>query len=388
MKLKKIVTKVILVFLFLLLISQQKTMARYVMEKPIFNMTLNLKMSEPEGIYAKLYDTDGDGIGDYLILGSHKNISHEGTLINDYNYIDNTSREWNTSWRNDLPTIETVEILEEIVPTSTSSWFNNALQLKEVVHSERFNMSKNVSLDHMFQNNKKLTSIDVSTWDVSKTTRLDWLFANCDNLGNIDMRNWNTSNVINMSGIFMNCFSMTDIDVSSFNTSKVTQMTRMFSGCINVEKLDLSNFSSESLINISAMFSHYNFEEHKPFETSKLKEIIFGEKFTTEKVEQLEDLFSSIPGLTQLDLSKWSSAKFQNAKHFVNGSINLKTIYVNKDFKAPSTMKKNGALFGNSLVGGNGTTHKINSDTEDDNSYFQADTDSQKGLFTLRLNIT
>lgn len=51
-------------------------------------------------------------------------------------------------------------------------------------------------------------------------------------------------------------------------------------------------------------------------------------------------------------------------------------------------MKKNGALFGNSLVGGNGTTHKINSDTEDDNSYFQADTDSQKGLFTLRLNIT
>ncbi len=384
MKVRKIIGKIIIVSIILIVIFQQKTMARYAMEQRILNMNIDLKVLEPEGIYAKLYDTNGDGIGDYLILGSHKTISHEGTLINDYNYVDNTSREWNTTWRNDLSTIETVEVVEEITPTSTSSWFNNATKLKAVIHPEKFNMSKNISLDHMFQNDKNLTSLDVSSWDVSKVTRLDWLFANCENLSNVNMNSWDTSSVINMSGIFMNCFSMTEIDVSSFNTTKVTQMTRMFSGCTNVEKLDLSNFSSESLVNINAMFSHYNFEGHKPFENSKLKEIIFGDKFTTEKVEHLEDLFSSIPGLTELDLSKWSSTKFQNAKHFVNGSSNLKTIYVNDSFKAPATMKKNGALFGNSLVGGNGTIHEITDDANDDNSYFQADTNIQKGLFTLK----
>lgn len=528
---------VFLIFLFLigLLFCVSNVLCKYKYEEVISKVDIEIK-SAP-GIYAKLYDTTGDGIGDTLILGEHKNITYDGILIDDYNYIDNTSLGENNVWKKDISKIKKINIVEKITPSTTYNWFKDAINLTTISNSENFNMSFNTSMQGMFYNCEKLQELDVSKWDISKVTnlretfrrclqlqeldvsnwntssvvnmfglfhsssklqeldvsnwntssvinmtsvfnglkqikklnvdkwnvnnvkytnsmfagceslkeldiskwilpgntRIDYMFYNCKSLNNLDVSNFRTENVINMSHtfdgmeivesldvsnwktmnvtdmsyMFYNCKSLNNLDVSNWNTSKVVTIEGMFFNCINLlelnfekwntskvftmkhtfhncnslTELDLSTFSSESLTNMNTMFTTWN-DESSSFNESNLSKIIFGDNFTTTNVTSMHDTFSGLTKLKTLDISMFHIDNLIDARHFINGS-SLNTIYVNKDFRPTSKMESDGVLYGNSLVGGNGTI-KIFFDEGEEITYFQADTNDQVGLFTLK----
>ena len=65
------------------------------------------------------------------------------------------------------------------------------------------------------------------------------MFQECNKLKYLDL-NFDTSNVIDMSGMFNRCYELKEIrGIQKFNTNKVTNMREMFQECNKLIKLDL-----------------------------------------------------------------------------------------------------------------------------------------------------
>lgn len=58
---------------------------------------------------------------------------------------------------------------------------------------------------------------------------------------------FNTENVTSMEYMFGDCYRLTSLDLSHFNTKNVTEMVFMFSDCRSLTSLDLSNFDMSSV---------------------------------------------------------------------------------------------------------------------------------------------
>ena len=165
-------------------------------------------------IYAKLYDTTGNGIGDTLVLDNNIEFSYTGTLINNFNNEDCTA---NPKWQNiNYDGYETVDILNTIQPSNCSWWFAENKKLKTI---------------------KNITNIDTSS--VIDTS---WMFYNCQNLTTLDLTSFKTNHVVSMIGMFQNCSNLTTIYATqNFITDYIehTSLTEkadkdMFLGCVKL----------------------------------------------------------------------------------------------------------------------------------------------------------
>ena len=158
-----------------------------------------------------------------------------------------------------------------------------------------FDTSNTGSMRWMFWFCEKLTSLDLSNFDTSKTGRMTSMFANCSSLTSIDVSSFDTSNVTDMSDMFGGCYSLTSLDLSSFNTSKVTNMGGMFSGCYSLTSLDLSSFNTSKVTNMSGMFH-----------TSSGLTSLDLSNFDVSKVELTTAMFKYCTNLQTLDISSWN----------------------------------------------------------------------------------
>ena len=138
----------------------------------------------------------------------------------------------------------------------TSCRFEGKTQLLAV---EYLKVTSNVTtMRSMFQNCKKLTSINVSNWDTSNVTEMNTMFYECNSLTSADLSSFDTSNVINMKSMFSYCISLASADLSSFDTSNVTDMSYMFTYCNPLTSLDLSSFDTGDVTDMRSMFSRCN----------------------------------------------------------------------------------------------------------------------------------
>ncbi|MDE7253586.1 MAG: BspA family leucine-rich repeat surface protein [Acetatifactor sp.] len=67
-------------------------------------------------------------------------------------------------------------------------------------------------------------------------------------LTSLDLSSFDTHNVTNMSHMFHGCTNLTSLNLSSFDTSNVTTMEYMFSNCQNLASLDLSSFDMRNVM--------------------------------------------------------------------------------------------------------------------------------------------
>ena len=85
-------------------------------------------------------------------------------------------------------------------------------------------------------------------------TSMENMFFDCEKLTSIDLSNFDTSNVTNMTCMFDGCISITSLDLSVFDTSKVIDMSYMFYDCTGLTTLDISNFDTSNVNNMQSMF--------------------------------------------------------------------------------------------------------------------------------------
>ena len=182
------------------------------------------------------------------------------------------------------------------------------------------------------------------------TTMYSW-FRDMTNLRVIDgWENLNTSQVTSMNGVFYNCNKLTSIDLSHFNTDAVTFMPFMFFGCTKLTSIDLSNFNTAQVTNMEYMFSG----------CSKLTSVKL-DSFNTQKVEYMGGMFENCGELTELNLGSFNTSKLINSEAMFNCCGKLTTIYVSNTWTNNKINYSSQMFYGcTSLVGGMGTTYDAN----------------------------
>ena len=153
-----------------------------------------------------------------------------------------------------LESIEGLEYLDTSQVTNMSSIFDNCRKLISLDLSS-FDTSQVTNMSYMFSYCSNLTSLNLSGFDTSKVTNMSSMFNSCEKLISLDLSNFDTSKVINMSYMFQYCSNLKNITLTRFNTVNTTHMTGMFQKCSSLEELDLSSFNTENVLYTGSMFA-------------------------------------------------------------------------------------------------------------------------------------
>jgi surface protein len=146
------------------------------------------------------------------------------------------------------------------------------------------------TMQGMFQDCSKLTSLDLSSFNTSNVTTMERIFSNGSSLTTLNLNNWDTSNLTNMGYMFYSCQSLTSLDLSNFDTSKVTNMYCTFQYCYALTSLNLSNFD---MTNVSTSNTNNMLQNCKALHTLRLdncsndtiNKIITSKNFPTNAIE-------------------------------------------------------------------------------------------------------
>ncbi len=160
-----------------------------------------------------------------------------------------------------------------------------------------------------------LTSLDLSNFDTENVTDMSDMFKICSRLINLDLSNFNTANVTDMGGMFEQCSSLTSLDLSNFNTSNVTDMSSIFHECSSLTSLDLSNFNTANVTDMSNMFAG----------CSGLTSLDLS-NFNTENVTDMSHMFADCSGLTSLDLPNFNTENVTDMSGMFGGCSSLTSL--------------------------------------------------------------
>ena len=107
------------------------------------------------------------------------------------------------------------------------------------------------SLEGIFQNRKKLVSINFSDLNTKKIININKFLSNCTDLEEAIFNNFEAKNLEKMEHSFENSSKLTILDLSYFSTPKLTSINSAFKGCKKLLALNLKNFIFDAKININ-----------------------------------------------------------------------------------------------------------------------------------------
>ena len=164
-----------------------------------------------------------------------------------------------------------------------------------------------------------LNTLDVSKWNVSKGQKFVSMFNKAGNLTTLDVRKWNVSSANDISNMFSGASALQALDVSQWDTENVITMLGVFNGAGALKTLDLSNWNTQNVTTMSNMFQN----------TTSLIQITMGPGWKTSKVEKMISMFNGASALTTLDLSSWDVSNVKQMTQMFNGASSLTTLNVN-----------------------------------------------------------
>lgn len=129
------------------------------------------------------------------------------------------------------------------------------LSITKVVFDESFKNARPTSCLDWFFECKNLNTIEgFENFNTSKVTNMREMFKHCHGLKSLDLTNFDTSNVTDMGLMFYDCPGLTTIYVSDkFTTDKVQKPEEMFSGCTSLS----GAISCDGTTNIDGTYANY-----------------------------------------------------------------------------------------------------------------------------------
>lgn len=116
------------------------------------------------------------------------------------------------------------------------TWFNNCKFFNITLTGWKFGPITNIK--QMFQESKRLVTINIQHCDAPNITNMDKLFYSCHNLYSVNLTNCNIPNLISMRGMFSHCIQLENIIVDNEAIHNVVDMTNCFKDCRSLNKLD------------------------------------------------------------------------------------------------------------------------------------------------------
>ena len=124
----------------------------------------------------------------------------------------------------------------------------------------------------------------------------------------------NTLRVTDMSSMFSSS-GLTSIDLAGLRTEKVTNMNNMFSGCSSLKSVDMSGLNTEKVDNTARMFSFCN---------NLTKVNLRGLKLSN--VTDMSSMFEHCPSLTSVDMSETNTENLTNVEYMFYCCNSLESI--------------------------------------------------------------
>ena len=281
-------------------------------------------------------------------------------------------------------------------PTSLKCFFMDLTELETIKDLKYLNTEKVTKMQSMFDGCQNLSSLDLSSFNTAKVTNMLCMFYNCQNLSSLDLSSFNTAKVENMSVMFKGCSALTTIYAGDkFVTTKVLYGSEMFYNCTSLKGTTLEYDASKTdrtyancgtngyftpacgyaefdnatgtltfgykgvkpeeaydlnvetnspgwyalCENIEKVVFDASFANAKPTscyawfqDCQNLTDIEGIEYFNTEKVTNMNSMFSNSLAITSLDLSNFNTAKVENMASMFKGCSALTTIYASKNF--------------------------------------------------------
>ena len=100
----------------------------------------------------------------------------------------------------------------------------------------------------LFYNCSGLETLDITGWSLPSVTNMNGMFSTCESLNTlIGYENLVQNSVNIISGLFSNCKKLTSLDLSNWDVSEVTNMAETFYNCQSLNTADLSSWCVENL---------------------------------------------------------------------------------------------------------------------------------------------
>ena len=199
----------------------------------------------------------------------------------------------------------------------SSGAFSNLTALKSVSNTDLLDTRNATTMANMFNFDKALANISVTTWNVSKVTDMSNMFYCCDSLPSIDLKPntcaakdgsgqytaWNTASLKNTSGMFMDYggenHALTTVDTTGWDTSKLEDTNYMFMECRG-----LTAVKGIESWNVSSLK-----DAHNMFQDCQSLQTINVSDWNTASLENTSVMFSSCHSLRSIDITKWDMSK-------------------------------------------------------------------------------
>lgn len=147
-------------------------------------------------------------------------------------------------------------------PASVASMFSECSLLKNVSGIERWDTTHITTTKDMFNQCKKLQTVDFSQFLGDSLEDAQSMFYHCEAIETINVPKLITSSTTNIHCIFDGCWSAKISGYENWDVSTVKSASQIFYGCRSMKRIDLSNWELTPNGNTQAMFAKcYNLEE-------------------------------------------------------------------------------------------------------------------------------
>jgi len=155
-----------------------------------------------------------------------------------------------------FPQIDLSKFTRQTVNNAAQMFLNSKLTS---IDMSKFNLSNCTSIEFMFANSGWIKELDLSSCGISTSIQTTMrAFDGCWSLQTIDLRFLHTCPLSMSYRMFYGCSSLKNVDLSNFNISSTTpNMLEMFYNCTSLEKLDIRSFEFSKLTqgdSVSNMF--------------------------------------------------------------------------------------------------------------------------------------
>lgn len=234
--------------------------------------------------------------------------------------------------------IETVVFADGVVfPENVASMFSHFRDLKTIDFSN-VDMSQVKDMSYMFYDCLSLQKLSLAAGVSAQPTTMLYTFGDCKSLEQLSFGNLDTANVESFADSFNGCSALTRLDTAAIDVSSATHLARMFQNCTALKALDLSGWtcisanSTSAVMDMQAMFANCyalktvvlpactmrvgKSKSYDPDSTGiealfencvSLETIGNLDRFNTDNVLSMSDMFSGCEALTAVDVSGFNT---------------------------------------------------------------------------------
>ena len=192
--------------------------------------------------------------------------------------------------------------------------------INKIIFNQTFETSSVTNMKSMFENQKELKSLDLSSFNTSKVENFERMFYECQKLENLEI-DFDFSSANYIKEMFYGCNSIQTLDLTKLYNPKVLSTESMFSKCLNLKDLNIQNFNALYVQNISNMFLN----------CSSLESLDL-QNFNTINVKDMSYLFYGCENLKFLDISQFQTLNVTNMKYMFYNCQNLISLDISNFF--------------------------------------------------------